>query len=48
MITLEDFRNLDSEELLAIAIGARLPADRLAAVEAAHAKLLEEMGHGAG
>ncbi len=46
MITFEDFKGMDVGELLLEALASQTAPERLAAIEAAHAKTLEEMGHG--
>lgn len=46
MITFEDFKGMDAGELLFEALASNRLEDRLAAIEAAHAKTLEDMGHG--
>ena len=48
MITFEDFKGMDVGDLLLEALASQMPEDRLAAIEAAHAKMLEELGHGTG
>lgn len=48
MITFENFKGMDVEGLLREALASMTSEDRLAAIEAAHAKTLEDMGRGTG
>lgn len=44
MITFADFKRMDTRELLQVALVSETTKDRLVALEAAHAKALEEFG----